>query len=134
LQLPHPDALLLCHGCRDEGVMRTHLHSKGSGPTSYFHTHSAQTYDAQGFAPKFGALKRFFLPFSGMHQFIGTADMASHGEHHRQCVLSHGDGVGTGSIHDGDALASGSIEIDVVNPHPGTSDHPQLASMFEKLG
>jgi hypothetical protein len=49
-------------------------------------------------------------------------------------VLGHGDGIGAGSIHHGDALAGGGIEIDVVDTDPGPSDHPQLAGMFQKRG
>ncbi len=94
----------------------------------------SQAHDAEGLASQFGALKRFLLPLPGMHQFIGAADVASHGQHQRQRVLGHGNGIGAGSVHDRDAFAGGGIQVDVVDAHAGASDHPQLAGMLQQFG
>ncbi len=48
------------------------------------------------------------------------------------CRAGHGNGIGAGSVHHGDAFAGGGIEVDVVDAHAGAPDHPQLSSVFQK--
>ena len=133
-QLGQPDALLFGHRGRDERIVRDNFHPEGPRPPRHFHADSSQAHDAQGFAAQFCALQRFLLPLPGMHQLVGAADVASHGQHERQSVLGHGDGIGAGSVHDRDALAGSGIQIDVVDAHAGAPDHPQLAGMFQQVG
>ncbi len=69
-----------------------------------------------------------------MHQFIGAADMASHGQHQGESVLRHGNGIGARRVHDRDPLTGGGVQIDVVHAHAGAANHPQFAGMFEQCG
>ena len=69
-----------------------------------------------------------------MHQLVGAADVAGHGQHQRQRMFGHGDGIGAGRVHHGDAFAGGGIEIDVVHAHAGAPDDPQFAGVFQQVG
>ncbi len=133
-QLGQADSLLFCHRSRNKGIVGDDFHPESSRPPRHFHADSPQTHDTQSFAPQFGALQRFLLPLPGVHELVRPSDVARHGEHERQRVLGHGDGIGTGSIHHCDALARGSIQINVVDAHAGAPDDPQFAGMFQQIG
>jgi hypothetical protein len=81
LEFHHADALFLRYRRRDKRIVRDHFHSERLCPPGDFHADSSQTDDAHGLAAEFGALERFFLPLSGMHQFIRPANMPGHRQH-----------------------------------------------------
>ncbi len=58
--------------------------------------------------------------------------MAGHGQHHTQSLLCHGHGIRPRSVHHGNALVRGRVEIDVVDSHTSASDHTQFFGMLKK--
>ena len=60
--------------------------------------------------------------------------MTSHGQHHPQRLLGHGDRVGARRIHHRDAFVRRRFEIDVVHAHAGSPDHAQLFRVLQQLG
>ncbi len=114
--------------------MPNNLHFESARPPGYFHADAAEAGDSQRLAPQFRTLQRFLFPPTGMHKGIGAAEMASHGQHHTQCVFRHGHGVCPGRIHHGYALARGRVQIDVVHAHAGPANYAQLLGMREQRG
>ena len=106
--------------------MPNNLHPESARPPRHFHTDAAEAGDAQRLAAQFRSLQRFLLPLAGMHQRIGAAKMASHGQHHAHRLLRNGYGVCSRRIHYCNALTGSSVEIDVVHAHAGSADHAQL--------
>ena len=133
-QLGQAYALFFRHPRGNERIVRDHFHPESPRPPGDFHPDSSQSHDARRLASQFSALKRFLLPLAGVHQLIGAADMASHGQHQGESVLRHGNGIGAWRVHDRYALAGGGVQIDVVHAHPGAANHPQFAGMFEQCG
>ena len=67
-----------------------------------------------------------------MHQSIGAAEVASHGQHHAERVFRHRHGVCSGRVHHRNALARGRVEIDVVHAHAGSTNNAQLLGMRQQ--
>ena len=57
---------------------------------------------------------------------VGLRNVARHGQHQRQRVLGHRDGVAAGRVHHQHAGRGGGVQIDVVHAHAGAADHAQL--------
>ena len=108
------------------------VHGKAARTAGDFHADFSQADDAQGLAAQLGALQRFLFPLAGVHQGVGAAEVTSHGQHDPQSLLGHRDRVGSGRVHDRDALASGGFEFNVVDADARASDDPQFVSMFEQ--
>ena len=132
LEFCHADTLLFCHRQGYEGIVRDDLHGKAAGTAGDLHADFSQADDAKGLAAQFGALQGFLFPLAGMHQGVGAAEVASHGQHDPQGLLGHRDRVGAGRVHDRDALASGGFDLNVVDADSRASDHSQFVGMFEQ--
>ena len=48
--------------------------------------------------------------------------MASHGQHHDQCVFRYGHSIRPGRVHHRNALARGRVQIDIVHAHAGSTN------------
>jgi hypothetical protein len=68
-----------------------------------------------------------------MHQSVGAAQMSSHGQHHAQRLLGHGDRVGARRIHHRDAFVRRRFQVDVVDPDSGSPDHAQLFRVLQQF-
>ena len=132
IQARQADTLLLGHADGNKRIMPDDLHSEGARPPRHFHADAAEAGDSQRLAPQLRALQRFLFPPAGMHERVGAAEMASHGQHHAQRLFRHGHGICPGRVHHRDALARGRIQIDVVHAHAGSADHAQLLRMRQQ--
>ncbi len=86
------------------------------------------------FAAQLAALQGLLFPLAGVHGGVGPCELTRHGQHEREGVLSNRHGVAAGSVHDHDAALGGSVEIDVVDAHPGASDDAQLGRLVHHGG
>ena len=134
VQAGHADALLFGHRERHKRIMRHNFHGKGSRAPRYFHPDPSQPHDSQDLPPQFRSLERLLLPLTRMHERIGTAKLAGHGQHHAQRLLSHRHRVHPRRVHDGDALMRGGIEVDVchVPAEPRPPAPPSAQSMHQR--
>ena len=112
--------------------MTEQFHAKGLGPARYLQAHAAQAEDAQLLAPQFGALQRLLFPLAGVQQSVGAGQLTAQRKHQPDSQLSHGNGVGARCVHHHDAAPRGGIGVDVVDPHPGASNHSQLRSRLQQ--
>ena len=128
IQAGHADFQIPRHAGRDERIVRNHGHVEGAGALGDFQAHSPQPDDAKRLAAQLGALQRLLLPLAGMHERVGAAQVARHGQHQPQGVLGDRHRVCAGGVHHGDALLGGGFQVDVIHAHAGAADHAELGS------
>ena len=124
--------MLLGHIGGDKRVVRDDFHPKSLCSLGNLHTDFAEPHNAQSLTAQFCALERFLFPFSRVHQRVCATQMPGHSQHHAECVFGHGHRIGARRIHDSDTLAGGCLEIDVVHPDPGATNHAQLIGVLEQ--
>ena len=73
----------------------------------------------------------FFSHLPAARGSVGLRDAARHGQHQRQGVLGHRDGVAAGRVHHQHAGRGGGVQIHVVHAHAGAADHAQFRGLFE---
>jgi hypothetical protein len=79
------------------------------------------------------ALILLAVPTPGPHAGICRRDVARLGQQQSHGVLGSTDGVGLGSIDHQDAGGGGGLQIDVVDPDAGPTDHPQPGCSFNQF-
>ena len=108
--------------------------SKALRPLDHLAADAAETDDAQRLAAQLVAHELFLFPLAGARGGAGLRDAARHGEHQRQGVLGHGDGVAAGRVHHQHAGFGGGVQIDVIHAHAGAPDHAQFGRLFQHRG
>ena len=117
---------------REIGIEGDHLHAEAQGAASDLAADAAQAEDAEGLAEQLDALQTLLLPAAGLHRGVGHRDPARHGEQQRQGVLGDGGGVAARGVHHDDAALGGGIDVDGVDPGPGSADDFQTAGVFQR--
>src|SRR6266404_2379660 len=59
--------------------------------------------------------------------------MAGEREHHGEGVFGDGNGVGSGRVHDHNALLGSGVEIDIVYAHSGAADDAEFGGVIQKF-
>ena len=74
------------------------------------------------------------LPLAAREAGVRLRDVAGEREHQRDRVLGGGDRVGLRRVGDDDPALGGGGDVDVVDAHAGTADHPQVVGALDHLG
>ena len=77
--------------------------------------------------------KLLFFPFLLFHGQACLRNIAGQGKHHGYGVLSRGNRITAGSIHNNDTLFARGIQIHIIDADPGPSDNFKLFRMQENI-
>jgi len=89
--------------------------------------------DTEGLTIDFFAHQFFLQPVFLFHAGITAGDFANERQHQTECQFGDSDGGGSGSIHDGDAVFFGSLEIDVIHTNTSATNGFKVPGGFENF-
>ena len=133
IELEQLDVQIRSHLARDERVVSDREHSERVSTVDDFTADAAETDHAQHLAVQLGPGESLLLPATRFHVGVGRRDGTGRGQHERERMLGHADAVGARGVHDQDAALAGSVQIDVVDPGPGSTDDLQRGCLREQI-
>ena len=118
----------------DELVVGDDLHVEGLRTRRDQLADPAEAEHAKGLAVELRSLEARAVPPAGRERGMSLRDVPAQRQHQRQRVLRGGDRVRLGSVGDDDAPLGGGLDVDVVHPGAGATDHLQPLPAFDQVG
>ena len=128
------DPKALGAGFRQIGIVGEDLHLKGHGALGDLRSNPSQAEDTEGLAVQFRSGEFFAVPTTLAHAGAGLHDGAGAREHVRKSQFGSGNGIPGGGVHHNDTPVGSGLDIDVVDPHSGTTDHLEVRGRSNDLG
>ena len=116
----------------ENGVVGQYAHLESLGALGNGAADTAHADDAQRLAEEFGAHELLAVPAALFHGGVGVGDVAAEAEHECEGVLTRGNRVAAGRVHDYDALLRGGILVDIVRAHAGAPDYLEAGGIFQR--
>ena len=130
-QIHQCDAQILGDLRGDIRIVRLDAHLERARALHHFPADAAQPDDAQRLAAQLAAHELLLFPLAAGGGLGGLRNAPRHGQHQRQGVLRHGNGIASRRVHHQDAGRRGGFQIHVVDAHARAADHPQLGRVVE---
>mmetsp|Transcript_20290 Transcript_20290/g.61860 ORF Transcript_20290/g.61860 Transcript_20290/m.61860 type:complete len:510 (+) Transcript_20290:320-1849(+) len=118
---------------REEGVVPDNVHPVRLHARDHLAADAAEAEHAERLAGELDAHVLLPVPLARLHRRVALRNVASERGDEGARVLSGGDGVAAGRVHDDDALLGGGDAVDVVDARPRPPDRRHLVRRLDDL-
>ena len=116
------------------GIVGDDAHPEPESPPRHLLADSAEAEHAERLACELDPAVRASFPAALLQRGMGLRDVARKGDEEADRVLRGGDDRGVWRVGDDDPAARGRLDVDVVDPDSGPSDHLQPLGTLDQLG